>query len=283
MLGRTTRTSHVKEFHCQYTDQISKKHKTWHDGRLKFFQLTKKFQLFTLDDNVLLASEFVSNLRHLECILSFSGFGKEEHRIFSQFLIIIECLDREYDRNVGGLSNNAIQPYNVKTYSQTAPDATPSNANARLRHPNLGSSKHQDSLALQFNRPFRRPRMAPKDITASCQNLDPKRDTPKINPQKTTVPKSSSDHKEGQKVSLALNMAKGASHIPPRTSRRQRLEHSIEPFLNDSDPSKPGASVALEPLSAAAIFKPKRDPTRSFRIHKKKLTIYHEPIDLTKF
>ncbi|KOG99540.1 Mte1p DI49_2005 [Saccharomyces eubayanus] len=92
--------SHIVEYECQYTDQIYKKRKIWHDGKLKYFQINNRFMLYTEKDNILLTSEFKTSSKELKAILNPEGFDIEEHRIFSQFLVIISGIIDEYDRDI---------------------------------------------------------------------------------------------------------------------------------------------------------------------------------------
>ncbi|SCU80617.1 LAMI_0B03158g1_1 [Lachancea mirantina] len=80
----------VWEFECQYTNDVHKKRKTWHDGKLRFHESNSRFQLYSEQDNVLLGSEFVTNAKQIEHILDFKGFGSEEHKIAGRFLVIIQ-------------------------------------------------------------------------------------------------------------------------------------------------------------------------------------------------
>ena len=56
--------------------------------------------LYTEKDNIVLASEFKTNSKELKAILSPEGFDIEEHRIFSQFLVIISGVIEEYNRDI---------------------------------------------------------------------------------------------------------------------------------------------------------------------------------------
>ncbi|CAR25349.1 Mte1p [Lachancea thermotolerans CBS 6340] len=288
MLSRTSQTSHIKEYYCQYTDQLLKKHKTWHDGRLKFFELNKKFQLFTVDDNVLLGSGFVTNVRRLERILSESFFGKEEHKIFSQFLVIIDCLEREYDRDIGTLAREGLTPYNIKVHPGTALAPSPSNQNTKLRRESPQPSSHQDTLALRFNTPFRRPRMAPREITAASINTPPTKKQLKQPLLRKSVTRTTAEPVEKQSVSLALDASKmGCGQLQQRTSRRRKKTVVIAPgpqagFEDSGNLSSPGPSLSTELALSKAHPQPiaQHWNISTFRINKKKTTIYHEPIKL---
>ncbi|CDO94498.1 unnamed protein product [Kluyveromyces dobzhanskii CBS 2104] len=81
-------SSIVREFSCQYSDQIRKKHKTWHDGKLRYIESSNRFLLFT-DDGVQLCSKLITSNKHIAEILNEEGYGIEEHRIFGSFYVII--------------------------------------------------------------------------------------------------------------------------------------------------------------------------------------------------
>lgn len=74
---------------CQYTDQIRKKRKIWHDGKLRYYSSLNKFQLFSSEGGIMLASDFVTNTKQVAQILNKNSFG-EEHQIFSSYLVVLE-------------------------------------------------------------------------------------------------------------------------------------------------------------------------------------------------
>jgi len=92
--------SHVVEYSCQYSDQIRKKHKTWHDGKLKYYAANNRFMLYPEESNVLISSNFITNSRDVSTILDAEGFNTVEHKIFSRAVVIITEMLCEYDREV---------------------------------------------------------------------------------------------------------------------------------------------------------------------------------------
>lgn len=91
--------SHVVEFSCQYSDQVRKKQKVWHDGKLRHYQINNRFLLYTTDD-VLLSSVFVTSSKELKIYTDEDNFGIVEHNIFGRFVVIIEEIIGEYDREI---------------------------------------------------------------------------------------------------------------------------------------------------------------------------------------
>lgn len=208
MSVRDRMVSHVVEYHCQYTDQLRKKHKAWHDGKLKYFQLNNKFQLYTLEDNVLLSSEFITNLKQLDNILDESKFGSEEHQVFSQYLVVISEIDCEYDRELNGFNHNAVttkksvQPATVassgcmrsNTANLTSTRSEPT-GKLRVKRVEKSATNTRSSLALRFNKPFKPPKMLKKDL-----NSENAMDKPAVKPVEGI------DQDPVVKNSLALDM-----------------------------------------------------------------------------
>ncbi|QHS73359.1 Mte1p SPAR_G02690 [Saccharomyces paradoxus] len=222
--------SHIVEYECQYTDQLYKKRKVWHDGRLKYFQINNRFMLYTEKDNVLLASEFKINSKELKAILNPEGFDIEEHRIFSQFLVIISNIIEEYDRDIQvAASHVRTDPMNLSVQKQRPliSDSAPSMnhiSTAREIHSNtkVTTSKHrqkEDSnteggfniskLTLKVNKPFKKPkRILSTDVVnelnrPSIRNQRIQETTPQLHAANTgkiahTVPKVVQDNSIAQ-------------------------------------------------------------------------------------
>ncbi|EJS43645.1 YGR042W [Saccharomyces arboricola H-6] len=171
--------SHIIEYECQYTDQLYKKRKIWHDGRLKYFQINNRFILYTEKDNVLLASEFKVNSKELKAILNPEGFGIEEHRVFSQFLVIISSIIDEYDRDIQVTASHvrADPPKpSVKKRQPIVPESVPTlnhTATTRDIHSKTKVITSKDKqtegsdakvgfniskLTLKVNQPFKKPK-----------------------------------------------------------------------------------------------------------------------------
>ncbi|CAI4062732.1 hypothetical protein N7582_002205 [Saccharomyces uvarum] len=171
--------SHIVEYECQYTDQIYKKRKIWHDGKLKYFQINNRFMLYTEKDNILLTSEFKTSSKELKAILNPEGFDIEEHRIFSQFLVIISGIIDEYDRDIQVTASHVrtdppIMPVQKKqpVSSECVPTlnhiSTPREIHSNTRVIVSKDKQKQDSaarggfniskLTLKVNKPFKKPK-----------------------------------------------------------------------------------------------------------------------------
>ncbi|AMD21826.1 HFL030Cp [Eremothecium sinecaudum] len=137
--------SQVIEYQCQYTDQLLKKRKTWHDGKLKFFRLTNKFQLFD-EEGVMLSSDFVTNSKKIANICDEEGFGVVEHHIFSSYLVIIEQVQCEYTKEI-----NLHQDKNTNVSRRQVLKSTHTKQKA------TDITRH--SLSLQLNKPFKPPKL----------------------------------------------------------------------------------------------------------------------------
>lgn len=83
-------------YSCQYSDQVRKKHKTWHDGELKFVKSTKRLTLYSVEDKKQpLSSTFLTNSRDVDRVLDSRGFDVEEHRVFNRYVVIVTGVLRE--------------------------------------------------------------------------------------------------------------------------------------------------------------------------------------------
>lgn len=98
--------SHVVEFSCQYSEQVRKKQKVWHDGKLKHYQINNRFLLYTEND-VLLSSTFVTSAKELKVYIDEENFGIVEHNIFGRYVVIIEEIISEYDREISHIKTTA--------------------------------------------------------------------------------------------------------------------------------------------------------------------------------
>ncbi|EDO15487.1 hypothetical protein Kpol_472p18 [Vanderwaltozyma polyspora DSM 70294] len=203
--------SHIIEYQCQYTDQVRKKNKIWHDGRLKYFQINNRFQLFTEEDNVLLGSSFITNQKEVDVILDEEGFNKVEHKIFGQYMVVISEITNEYDREVNvsaaGSRDSKIstQRNNCANYKSYTPKRQiVSNTTTKGTADSGGSS-----LALKFNTPFRKPRMIgsqSEDLKAAHTNIN----RPNI--------RSKVDRRDTDKIDYSLPNKNVSSNKPIKTS-----------------------------------------------------------------
>ena len=179
--------SHVQEFICQYTNQVKKKHKVWQDGRLKFFVASKRFMLYNEDGDTLLSSNFITNEKELNNILDRLSFGTAEHKIFARYVVIIQELVAEYDRDTRlhkmretTKSANALhRPTKRRKLISSSSDE--GGGAGEIVKVDGGDTKKTSStvrttgshsLALKFDVPFKPPRvrLRPKDFTDSDRN-----------------------------------------------------------------------------------------------------------------
>lgn len=115
----------MAEYQCQYSDQVRKKHKSWHDGVLKY----KSGQLILyIDDGGKLATVRKSS-RELERILDPNRFG-EELRLSSRYVVTIES----------ALEQRPSLALKMKPFK-----ATISNRPSRRRIPQLQHRQNADS------------------------------------------------------------------------------------------------------------------------------------------
>lgn len=98
--------SHVVEFSCQYSEQVRKKQKVWHDGKLKYYQINNRFLLYTEDDT-LLSSIFVTSAKELNVYIDEENFGVVEHNIFGRYVVVIEEIIAEYDREISHIKTTS--------------------------------------------------------------------------------------------------------------------------------------------------------------------------------
>ncbi|CAL9728908.1 hypothetical protein MOUN0_F01486 [Monosporozyma unispora] len=204
--------SHVVEYSCQYSDQVRKKQKIWHDGKLKYFQINNRFMLYT-EDNVMLSSSFVTNSKEVSAYLDEEGFEITEHKIFGSFVIVINEIIAEYDReirhiktttapsftnnkNLAQSNDNVVSVHHVqypdkmvlknstehfahsKATSSTPLAKKPSSNMTRLNSMSPVVKKEQgggmtsSGLALKFNKPFKPPRMANSSKTSNTNIMN---------------------------------------------------------------------------------------------------------------
>ncbi|KAL3232506.1 hypothetical protein RNJ44_04422 [Nakaseomyces bracarensis] len=148
----------VREYSCQYTDQIKKKHKTWQDGKLKYQSENNKFILYSDPEAAMLSSGYITNIKELDLVLDPAGFGSSEHKIFSRYVVIIEDIITEYRNNDG-------HPNKRRNYSkpdQRKPAVIPkisirSTVNDKKPAETM-SGLSGSQLALKFNKQFTKPR-----------------------------------------------------------------------------------------------------------------------------
>lgn len=158
----------VIEYNCQYTDQIRKKNKAWHDGKLKYFHANTRFTLYSIDDSKLLCSAFITNAKELEGILDPAGFNLEEHRIFGRYIVVISDKICEYDGEVMSQDNT-----NTEHQTKNAHPKDEIRQNHKVVRPfKISNNKGGDSLALKINKPFKPPRKICKESKSIVDTLN---------------------------------------------------------------------------------------------------------------
>lgn len=154
----------VREYSCQYTDQIRKKHKTWQDGKLKYFSTNNKFTLYSDPDSTLLSSGYVTNSKELGIVLDPAGFGRTEHKVFGRYVIIIEDLLTEY----GGKTTSRAKMNPQKPESKLPIRKVVIKSNV----PETTSGALSTSLlTLKFNKQYTKPKPLRKDAIKAKQIL----------------------------------------------------------------------------------------------------------------
>lgn len=168
--------SHVIEFSCQYSDQVKKKHKTWHDGKLKYYEFNNRFMLYPDGSNTLICSTFITNSKVVTSILNSQGFGTSEHKIFGRAVVIITDLICEYHKEIqhqksdDSLNTIPVHRTIVKETTNELINDTfvheEANRSAQPRKKNqllikksiIKNENNPPSLALKFNKPFKAPK-----------------------------------------------------------------------------------------------------------------------------
>lgn len=167
--------SHVIEYACQYTDQIRKKNKVWHDGKLKYFQINNKFQLFTEEGNIMIGTEFITNKKEVADIINREGFNTTEHKIFRQYIVIISEAIQEYDREIQITAKAKDMPQTRLNHSDTGNTLNKQvpRGNSSQQNLKVNSTVVRSSLALKINKPFKKPRMinTSESILTTSQSL----------------------------------------------------------------------------------------------------------------
>ncbi|CCK70146.1 Mte1p KNAG_0D04000 [Huiozyma naganishii CBS 8797] len=162
--------SHIVEYQCQYSSQVMKKHKSWYDGRLKYFKANSRFMLYS-EDNVQLGSAFVTSERQVQQFLDPAGFECQEHKIFGAFVVVIYEVLKEYDREIQHITardTRAAKPSANCNATGEAPRAKCAVRPTLKKRVLIDTSTEREGytttgLALKWNKPFKPPRMVPRD------------------------------------------------------------------------------------------------------------------------
>lgn len=201
--------SHVLEFNCQYSADVRKKHKIWHDGKLRYYQLNNKFTLHTLD-NTTLSSKFVTNQRDVACYLDEENFDLLEHRIFGSFIVIISDLIREYDKEIQNVKTNSSISLtsNTPTTHTKLPEVKPQ---LPKKKPILktelkpmekkGNGMSVSGLVLKFNKPFKPPKRLDPPAIKSVANRPNVRNSSVLKQQLVQMPDSTEDNNISMNIS----------------------------------------------------------------------------------
>lgn len=233
--------SHVIEYNCQYSDQIRKKHKTWHDGKLKYYQANNRFMLYPEDSNVLISSNFISNQREISTILDTQGFNTIEHKIFSRAVVIITDVLREYDREVQIQKAGQSQTFGMQRKESlvhcsdsqaertTTVDgiSTSDNLNQKIPRKRILISNDKRcvkdhgkvSLALKFNKPFKPPMLA----NGYSRRVEPKYRPARRN-ARTVIQEDLSDINQ---ASSSPERGRETTRKPVPNDQRVSIDHNI--------------------------------------------------------
>lgn len=260
--------SHVVEFSCQYSDQVRKKQKVWHDGKLKYFQINNKFMLYT-EDNVMLSSSFVTNTKELNSYLNEEGFEITEHKIFGSFVVVINEIIAEYDREIQHIKTTTATNFsNSKGLSQSL-DGTAS----------THYMQHPDRMVLKSTT---------ENIPSSKNNIatnvkKPLTNMARLNSMGSTIKSEQNITKVGSGLALKVNkpfkpprMANNLNAInrPNIRNSHVKQEHtSTVPTLSIANHSPSSSNNEHFVSKTPPISKPKQDP-----IHKKEPVLKQEPI-----
>ena len=153
--------SQIREYSCQYTGQIRKKHKSWHDGKLRYYEANNRFQLFD-EEGKQLSSQFITNKRYLADILNEEDFGNKEHRIFGSYIVIISELINQFERDEANVGCPSV----VKSEFPASKELPPTQEMAHCKEGGIKgrngklintipSLKEPNNLALRSNKPFK--------------------------------------------------------------------------------------------------------------------------------
>lgn len=211
----------VQEYSCQYTDQVKKKHKTWQDGKLKYFSANNKFILYSDPDATMLSSGYITNSKDLRIVLDPAGFGHSEHKIFGRYVVIIEDLVSEYCKE----ETNVVQQNKVLTVEkrQYKPLTKPI---ANIPGPPNGFSA--SLLTLKCNKQYIKPKTLRKGKVLHDKNkMKTQIAEPRAKEVAIEVTKSFSEPKEVMKPKIQnSNIEKPDSLRRPRNIARNN--HKIE-------------------------------------------------------
>lgn len=96
----------MAEYECQYSDQVRKKHKSWHDGVLKY----KNGQISLHAEDGTKLTTVRKSSKELERILDPGRFGEEQH-LAARYVVTIES-SKEQQRPSLALK---MQPFKTPT------------------------------------------------------------------------------------------------------------------------------------------------------------------------
>ncbi|ODV95434.1 hypothetical protein PACTADRAFT_80835 [Pachysolen tannophilus NRRL Y-2460] len=93
--------SQFVEFQILYTNNVTQKHKKWHDGRAKFYRFNKKLIIYNEAGSVV-SIEFINSP---SLLLDHKNFGNEI--IVSGFIVVVEEELGRYERDISSLYNKS--------------------------------------------------------------------------------------------------------------------------------------------------------------------------------
>lgn len=199
--------SHIIEFSCQYSNDVRKKHKIWHDGKLRYYQLNNKFTLHSLD-NMLLSSKFVTNQRDINCYLDEENFDLLEHRIFGSYVVIISEQLKEYDKEIQHVKTNSnVITNTVESASNNKDSKNPNKL--PITKPTIPNNEKTaknrngmsvSGLVLKFNKPFKPPKRIEPHVKSSI-NRPNVRNSAVVKQQLNAMPDSTEDNNISMNIS----------------------------------------------------------------------------------
>lgn len=164
----------IREFSCQYSNQIRKKHKSWHDGKLRYYSSSNRFVLYD-ENNKQIGSAFITNNRKLVGYLDPENFEKEEHHIFGSFLVVLlgelvcEQKPLPLPKLNGTTRDDSADPVIVKRENENEFVSKGVKKPGRVLKSNI-SPKNSSSLAISLLQPFKPPRVVDQEKLMNSQS-----------------------------------------------------------------------------------------------------------------
>lgn len=216
----------IKEFTCQYSDQIRKKHKTWHDGKLKYSEFNNRFQLFT-EDGVQLSSKLLTNSKQVADILNDESYGIEEHRIFGSYFVIILELSSEYIRDESKSANSAIIKSEYGNRNKTPIGSVKQSQHIELNQKR--ASKTIASVSDTAKKPFKRPIIL-SHSQSNLQNTHIKADPDRRLTEDTRLRQEASDKASAERITaISQECFRSSLNVSQTTELNEVSAASLDP------------------------------------------------------